>query len=64
LVTALFALIVGLSLLYLIQPAPLIIQGEADATRVDMAARVDSRVELRPVSRGESHGVNTIVFIG
>lgn len=36
--------IVGLSLWYLVQPQPLLIQGEADATRMDIAARVDGRV--------------------
>jgi HlyD family secretion protein len=35
---------VGLSLWYLVQPQPLLVQGEADATRIDIAARVDGRV--------------------
>ncbi|WP_461523292.1 HlyD family secretion protein [Rhizobium leguminosarum] len=35
-------------------PQPLIIQGEADATRIDIAARVDGRVGDRPVSRGDN----------
>ncbi|ANY82754.1 multidrug transporter (plasmid) [Microvirga ossetica] len=48
------ATIVGLSLWYLVQPQPLLVQGEADATRIDIAARVDGRVETRPVARGES----------
>ncbi|WP_342353990.1 HlyD family secretion protein [Methylobacterium soli] len=52
-VTLLIVAIVGLSLWYLVQPQPLIIQGEADATRIDIAARVDGRVGRRPVSRGE-----------
>ncbi|WP_336490846.1 biotin/lipoyl-binding protein, partial [Methylobacterium nigriterrae] len=51
--TLLIVAIVGLSLWYLVQPQPLIIQGEADATRIDIAARVDGRVGRRPVSRGE-----------
>lgn len=45
--------IVGLSLWYLVQPQPLLVQGEADATRVDIAARIDGRVGQRPVSRGD-----------
>lgn len=45
--------IVGLSLWYLLQPDPLLVQGEADARRVDIAARVDGRIATRPVSRGE-----------
>ena len=43
-VTIVICAIVGLSLWYLVQPQPLIIQGEADATRIDIAARVDGRV--------------------
>src|SRR5262245_39037389 len=46
--------IVGLSLWYLVQPQPLLVQGEADATRVDIAARIDGRVAQRPVSRGDN----------
>lgn len=46
--------IVGLSLWYLVQPQPLLVQGEADATRIDIAARVDGRVGERPVSRGDN----------
>ena len=42
------AAIVGLSLWYLVQPQPLLVQGEADATRIDIAARVDGRVGQRP----------------
>ncbi|MGQ3673361.1 HlyD family secretion protein [Xanthobacter sp. TB0136] len=45
--------IVGLSLWFLIQPQPLIVQGEADATRIDVAARVDGRIATRPVERGD-----------
>src|SRR6476619_4777027 len=48
------AAIVGLSLWYLVQPQPLLVQGEADATRVDIAARVDGRVGGKPVARGET----------
>jgi len=45
--------IVVLTLWYLVQPQPLLVQGEADATRVDIAARVDGRVAERRVSRGQ-----------
>jgi len=48
------AAIIGLSLWYLAQPQPLLIQGEADATRIDVAARVDGRVGQRPISRGDN----------
>ena len=53
-VALIVAAIVGLSLWYLVQPQPLIIQGEADATRIDIAARVDGRVAKRPVERGDN----------
>lgn len=46
--------IVGLSLWYLVRPQPLLVQGEADATRIDIAARIDGRVGQRPVSRGDN----------
>ena len=53
-VTLIIAAIVGLSLWYLVQPQPIVIQGEADATRIDIAARVDGRVAKRPVERGDN----------
>ena len=53
------AVIVGLSLWYLVQPQPLLVQGEADATRIDIAARVDGRVADRPVDRGDNVAAGT-----
>jgi HlyD family secretion protein len=53
-VTAAVVAIVGLSLWYLVQPQPLLVQGEADARRIDIAARVDGRVSERPVDRGQN----------
>jgi HlyD family secretion protein len=61
-VSLIVAAIVGLSLWYLVQPQPLIIQGEADATRIDIAARVDGRVSKRPVSRGENVAAGQLLF--
>jgi HlyD family secretion protein len=46
------AAVAGLSIWYLFQPQPLVVQGEADATRIDIAARVDGRVRERPADRG------------
>ena len=46
--------ILVLSLWYIIQPQPLLVQGEADATRIDIAARVDGRVATRSAHRGEN----------
>jgi HlyD family secretion protein len=45
--------VAGASVWYLYQPQPLVVQGEADATRIDIAARVDGRVRSRPVERGQ-----------
>src|SRR5246127_2436260 len=48
------AVVVALSLYYLLRPVPLLVQGEADATRFDIAARVDGRVKEIPVERGQN----------
>jgi HlyD family secretion protein len=48
------AAVVGLSLYYLLRPEPLLVQGEVDATRLDIAARVDGRVKEIPVERGQN----------
>jgi HlyD family secretion protein len=48
------AVVVGLSIFYLLRPEPLLVQGEADATRLDIAARVDGRVKEIPVERGQN----------
>jgi HlyD family secretion protein len=61
-VTVIICAIVGLSLWYLVQPQPLIIQGEADATRIDIAARVDGRVGQRPVERGDNVTAGQLLY--
>ena len=48
------AAVIVLSLYYLLRPEPLLVQGEVDATRLDIAARVDGRVKEIPVERGQS----------
>jgi HlyD family secretion protein len=54
-IVAIVALVVaGLSIFYLLRPGPLLVQGEADATRLDIAARVDGRVQAIPVERGQN----------
>jgi HlyD family secretion protein len=45
---------IGLSIYYVTRPQPLLVQGEADATRIDIAARVDGRIDARPVARGDN----------
>ena len=61
-VTLILAGIVGLSVWYLARPQPLIVQGEADATRIDIAARVDGRVGKRPVERGQNVAAGQLLF--
>jgi HlyD family secretion protein len=53
-VGVLVAAVAGLSLWYLVRPEPLLVQGEADATRFDIAARVDGRVSDIPITRGQN----------
>jgi HlyD family secretion protein len=53
-VTITILVIVVVSLWYLVQPQPLLVQGEADGTRIDISARVDGRVAERPVDRGQN----------
>ena len=48
------AAIAGLSIWYLVRGEPLLVQGEVDATRFDIAARVDGRVADIPVVRGQN----------
>ena len=53
--------VVALSLFYLLRPEPLLVQGEADATRLDIAARVDGRVKEIPVERGQNVSANAVL---
>jgi HlyD family secretion protein len=63
------ALIVGLviaavtclSVWYLVRPQPLLVQGEVDATRFDIAARVDGRVAEIPVERGQNVAAGAVL---
>jgi len=48
------AAVFALSVFYLLRPEPLLVQGEVDATRLDIAARVDGRVKEIPVERGQN----------
>src|ERR1700755_1679523 len=55
------AAVVGLSVFYLLRPQPLLVQGEVDATRLDIAARVDGRVKEIPVERGQDVAANAVL---
>src|SRR5947208_15805302 len=56
--------IIGLAIWYLVRPEPLLVQGEAQSTRIDMAARVSGRLAKIPVVRGQdvAAGVTLLVI--
>ena len=60
-VAAVVAAIAGLSIWYLVRPQPLLVQGEVDATRLDIAARVDGRVVEIPVVRGQDVAADAVL---
>jgi HlyD family secretion protein len=53
--------VVGLSIWYLVRGEPLLVQGEVDATRLDIAARVDGRVADIPVVRGQNVAAGAVL---
>lgn len=53
--------VVALSVFYLLRPQPLLVQGEVDATRFDIAARVDGRVKEIPVNRGQNIAAGAVL---
>jgi HlyD family secretion protein len=55
------AAVAGLSIWYLVRPQPLLVQGEVDATRFDIAARVDGRVAEIPVVRGQNVAAGAVL---
>src|SRR5215469_214220 len=55
------AAVAGLSIWYLVRPEPLLVQGEVDATRFDIAARVDGRVAEIPVERGQDVAAGAVL---
>ncbi|WP_342732815.1 efflux RND transporter periplasmic adaptor subunit [Bradyrhizobium sp. B117] len=55
------AVVAGLSIFYLLRPEPLLVQGEVDATRLDIAARVDGRVKEIPVQRGQNVAAQAVL---
>jgi HlyD family secretion protein len=60
-VGAVIAAVVALSIWYLVRGEPLLLQGEVDATRLDIAARVDGRVAEIPVVRGQNVAANAVL---
>jgi HlyD family secretion protein len=60
-VVLLVAAVAGLSIWYLVRPQPLLVQGEVDATRFDIAARVDGRIGEIPVVRGQNVAAQAVL---
>jgi HlyD family secretion protein len=60
-VTIIIAAVAALSIYYMVRGQPLLVQGEVDATRFDIAARVDGRVAEIPVARGEDVAANAVL---
>jgi HlyD family secretion protein len=60
-VATVIAAVATLSIYYLVRGQPLLVQGEVDATRFDIAARVDGRVAEIPVVRGENVAANAVL---
>jgi HlyD family secretion protein len=60
-VAGIITAVATLSIYYLVRGQPLLVQGEADATRFDIAARVDGRVAEIPVMRGQNVDANAVL---
>jgi HlyD family secretion protein len=61
-IVAVIVVAVGaLSIWYLVRPEPLLVQGEVDATRLDIAARVDGRVAEIPAVRGQDVAAGAVL---
>jgi acetyl/propionyl-CoA carboxylase alpha subunit len=60
-VGAVIVALAGLSIWYLVRPQPLLVQGEVDATRYDIAARVDGRVGEVTVERGRNVAAGAVL---
>src|SRR5205807_464628 len=55
------AAVAGWSIGYRRRPQPLLVRGEVDATRFDIAARVDGRVGEIPVERGQNVAAGAVL---
>jgi HlyD family secretion protein len=60
-VAVIVAAVATLSIYYLVRGQSLLVQGEMDATRFDIAARVDGRVGDVPVVRGQNVDANAVL---
>ena len=62
-VAVLFVAIVGSAIWYLVKPEPLLVQGEAESTRIDIAARVSGRLAKIAVSRGQNVAAGATLLV-
>jgi HlyD family secretion protein len=58
-----FLTIIGLAIWYLARPEPLLVQGEAESTRTDIAARVSGRLASIAVSRGQNVAAGATLLV-
>ncbi len=58
-----FVIIVGLAVWYLARPEPLLVQGEVESTRVDIAARVSGRLAKVAVARGQDVAAGATLLV-
>jgi HlyD family secretion protein len=59
----LFLAIIGLAIWYLARPEPLLVQGEAESTRIDIAARVSGRLARIAVARGQNVAAGATLLV-
>src|SRR5258707_12637950 len=60
---AVFLAIIGLAIWYMARPEPLLVQGEVESTRIDIAARVSGRLAKIPVVRGEDVAAGAALLV-
>jgi HlyD family secretion protein len=58
-----FLSIIGLAIWYLARPEPLLVQGEVESTRIDIAARVSGRLAKLAVSRGQDVAAGATLLV-
>jgi HlyD family secretion protein len=55
--------VIGLAIWYLLRPEPLLVQGEVESTRIDIAARVSGRLAKIAVARGQNVAAGTTLLV-
>jgi HlyD family secretion protein len=58
-----FIAIIGLAIWYLARPEPLLVQGEVESTRIDIAARVSGRLAKLAVVRGQNVAAGATLLV-